>query len=325
MHAITIPEPGGPDALVWAEVPDPEPGPDEVLIEVTASAVNRADLLQRQGHYPPPPGAPPYPGLECSGHGRRLGRAGLRAAGRRRLRRAGGGAGRPAAADPARADASRTPPRCRRSPARSGPTWSQLARLTKGETLLVHGGGSGIGTFAIQLGAALGATVITTARRGQARARCASSAPTSRSTTPTRTSSTLVQRARRRRRDPGHHGRAPTSTGTSQALAPGGRIAVIGLQGGRDGGAEPGRADDQAGVDLRDHAAGPSGRAKRRRSYGGSASRCGRWSSPGRSGRSSTAGCRCRRRREAHRVVESSDHLGKILLLNAAPLPVDQG
>ena len=45
----------------------PEPGPDEVLVEVAASAVNRADIMQRQGHYPPPAGAPPYPGLECSG------------------------------------------------------------------------------------------------------------------------------------------------------------------------------------------------------------------------------------------------------------------
>jgi NADPH:quinone reductase-like Zn-dependent oxidoreductase len=53
--------------LVWTEVPDPEPGPGEVLIDITASAVNRADLLQRAGAYPPPPGAPPYPGLECSG------------------------------------------------------------------------------------------------------------------------------------------------------------------------------------------------------------------------------------------------------------------
>ncbi|HEU5110905.1 MAG TPA: alcohol dehydrogenase catalytic domain-containing protein, partial [Micromonosporaceae bacterium] len=67
MHAITIPEPGGPDALAWTEVPDPVPSDGEVLLDVTASAVNRADLLQRQGHYPPPPGAPPDPGLECSG------------------------------------------------------------------------------------------------------------------------------------------------------------------------------------------------------------------------------------------------------------------
>lgn len=59
MHAITIPEPGGPDALVWAEVPDPVPAEGEVLVEVAATAVNRADLLQRQGFYDPPPGASP--------------------------------------------------------------------------------------------------------------------------------------------------------------------------------------------------------------------------------------------------------------------------
>ena len=67
MLAITVPTPGGPEALVLAEVPDPTLAPDEVLLDVVAAGVNRADLLQRQGHYPPPPGAPAYPGLECSG------------------------------------------------------------------------------------------------------------------------------------------------------------------------------------------------------------------------------------------------------------------
>ena len=67
MHAITIAEPGGPEALVWQEVPDPVAGEGEVLVEVVAGAVNRADLLQRQGFYDPPPGSSPYPGLECSG------------------------------------------------------------------------------------------------------------------------------------------------------------------------------------------------------------------------------------------------------------------
>src|SRR5213082_428576 len=67
VYAVTIPEPGGPDVLRWTEVPDPEPGPGEVLIDVHASAVNRADLLQRQGFYPPPPGASDILGLECSG------------------------------------------------------------------------------------------------------------------------------------------------------------------------------------------------------------------------------------------------------------------
>src|SRR3569833_682162 len=67
MYAITIREPGDPEVLEWAEVADPRPGPGEVLVDVAASAVNRADLLQRQGHYPPPPGASDTIGLECSG------------------------------------------------------------------------------------------------------------------------------------------------------------------------------------------------------------------------------------------------------------------
>src|SRR6185312_9206222 len=67
MRAITIAEPGGPEQLVWAEVPDPVAAAGEVLIRVTATAVNRADILQRMGFYTPPPGASLYPGLECSG------------------------------------------------------------------------------------------------------------------------------------------------------------------------------------------------------------------------------------------------------------------
>src|SRR3954465_3616253 len=67
MRAVTISEPGGPEMLGWGEVPDPVCGPGEVLVDVVAAAVNRADLLQRQGHYPPPPGASEVLGLECSG------------------------------------------------------------------------------------------------------------------------------------------------------------------------------------------------------------------------------------------------------------------
>src|SRR2546423_5510488 len=67
VHAIIVKEPGGPEVMQWTEVPDPQPGPNEVLLDVAATAVNRADLLQRQGHYPPPPGASEILGLECSG------------------------------------------------------------------------------------------------------------------------------------------------------------------------------------------------------------------------------------------------------------------
>ncbi|TDB78496.1 NAD(P)H-quinone oxidoreductase [Micromonospora sp. KC723] len=172
MRAMTIPEPGGPEALVWAEVSDPEPGPGEVVMAVRASAVNRADLLQRQGHYPPPPGAPAYPGLECSGVVAALGPGvtGWEVGQEACALLAGGGyaervavpAGQllplPAGVDLVDAAAL---------PEVACTVWSnvvRLARLGKGETLLVHGGGSGIGTFAIQLGSALGATVVVTAR-----------------------------------------------------------------------------------------------------------------------------------------------------------------
>src|ERR1700753_3211366 len=67
MQAVIITEPGGPEVLQWEEVPDPVPGPGEVLSDVAAAGVTRAALLQRQGLYPPPPGAPPYPGMEVSG------------------------------------------------------------------------------------------------------------------------------------------------------------------------------------------------------------------------------------------------------------------
>ena len=67
MYAVVITEPGEPDVLRLTEVPDLSPGPGEVLIKVVAAGVNRADLLQRQGFYDPPPGASPFPGLECSG------------------------------------------------------------------------------------------------------------------------------------------------------------------------------------------------------------------------------------------------------------------
>ncbi|WP_033345311.1 NAD(P)H-quinone oxidoreductase [Catenuloplanes japonicus] len=175
MFAITIPEPGGPEALVWAEVPDPAPARGEVLIEVAAGAVNRADLLQRQGKYPPPKGGSPYPGLECSGVITGLGEdvTGFAVGDRVCALLAGGGyaelvavpAGQvlPVPAGVGLVEAAALPEvACT--------VWSNLvmaARLTAGETLLVHGGGSGIGTFAIQLGKALGVTVATTASAGK--------------------------------------------------------------------------------------------------------------------------------------------------------------
>ncbi|MBQ1022981.1 NAD(P)H-quinone oxidoreductase [Micromonospora sp. C95] len=172
MRAITVVEPGGPEVLTWSEAPDPQPGPGEVVVDVRATAVNRADLLQRQGHYPPPPGAPAYPGLECSGVVSATGPdvAGVRVGDQVCALLAGGGYAERVAVPVGQVlpvpdgvdlvDAAGLPEvACT--------VWSnvvQVARLAAGETLLVHGGGSGIGTFAIQLGAALGATVVATAR-----------------------------------------------------------------------------------------------------------------------------------------------------------------
>jgi len=171
VQAITIPEHGGPEVLTWASVPDPVPGPGEVLLEVAASAVNRADLMQRQGLYPPPPGASPYPGLECAGTIRALGDgvrgwqvgdavcALLTGGGYAELVAVPAGQLLPVPAGLSALEAAALPEA-------ACTVWSnvgQLAHLAAGETLLVHGGASGIGTHAIQVGLALGARVLCTA------------------------------------------------------------------------------------------------------------------------------------------------------------------
>ncbi|MCY0934224.1 NAD(P)H-quinone oxidoreductase [Streptomyces sp. H34-S4] len=181
MHAITIEQPGGPENLVWAEAPDPVAGDGEVVVEVAASAVNRADVLQRQGFYNPPPGASPHPGLECSGRISAIGPgvSGWSVGDEVCALLAGGGyaervavpAGQllpvPAGVDLVTAAAL---------PEVVSTVWSNVfmvAGLRPGETLLVHGGSSGIGTMAIQLAKAVGARVAVTAGGKEKLARCA--------------------------------------------------------------------------------------------------------------------------------------------------------
>ncbi|MFD7600232.1 NAD(P)H-quinone oxidoreductase [Streptomyces mirabilis] len=171
MKAVTITQPGGPEVLTWTDVPDPVPGDGEVLVEVVASAVNRADLMQRQGFYNPPPGASPYPGLECSGRIVEIGPgvSGWAVGDEVCALLAGGGyaekvavpAGQllpvPEGLDLTRAAAL---------PEVTCTVWSNvfmISHLRPGETLLVHGGSSGIGTMAIQLAKAVGAKVAVTA------------------------------------------------------------------------------------------------------------------------------------------------------------------
>ena len=171
MRAVTISEPGGPDVLGWGEVPDPVCGAGEVIVDVVASAVNRADLMQRQGFYPPPKGASEILGLECSGVISEVGDgvtnwsvgdevcALLSGGGyaERVAVPAGQLLPRPAGVELATAAAL---------PEVACTVWSNvflLAGLTHGDRFLVHGGSSGIGTMAIQLAARAGAQVFTTA------------------------------------------------------------------------------------------------------------------------------------------------------------------
>ena len=171
MRAVTVEEPGGPEVLGWGEVPDPVLRPGEVLVDVVATAVNRADLLQRAGSYPPPPGASDVLGLECSGVVSEVGEGvtGWSVGDEVCALLSGGGyaervavpAGqllpRPAGVELATAAAL---------PEVVCTVWSNvfmLAGLRRGDTFLVHGGSSGIGTMAIQLAARAGARVLTTA------------------------------------------------------------------------------------------------------------------------------------------------------------------
>jgi putative PIG3 family NAD(P)H quinone oxidoreductase len=241
VDAITIPEFGGPEVLTWAAVPDPEPGPGEVLLDVAASAVNRADLMQRQGHYPPPPGASPYLGLECAGRIAALGDGvtGWVVGDAVCALLAGGGYATKVAVPagqllpiPAGLDATGAAA----LPEVACTVWStvgDIARLTKGETLLVHGGSSGIGTHAIQLGVALGARVLCTAGSAEKLAACRELGA---DVTINYRDEDFVQRVE----DETGSGAdvildvvgAPYLARNIEALAPNGRLVIIGMQGG---------------------------------------------------------------------------------------------
>ena len=172
MRAIVISEFGGPEVLQVAEVPDPRPGPGEVVLEVTATAVNRADLMQREGNYPPPPGASEIPGLEVSGVVAEIG-PGVEgwAPGERAMALLSGGGYAERAAVPV-GQLMRVPEDMDLVDAAGVPevfltAWQSLGRLTAlapGEVMLVHAAASGVGTAAIQVAHELGATSIGTVR-----------------------------------------------------------------------------------------------------------------------------------------------------------------
>ncbi|MBB6627824.1 NAD(P)H-quinone oxidoreductase [Nocardioides sp. KIGAM211] len=181
MRAVIASGAGGPDVLSVAEVPDPIPAPGELVLDVAAAGLNRADLLQRQGFYPPPPGASDVIGMECSGTVRAVGEGveGWAVGDHACALLAGGGyaaqvavpAGQvmpvPDGVDLVTAAAL---------PEVACTVWSNVfmvAGLQPGESLLVHGGAGGIGTMAIQLAHALGATVLTTGGTAEKLAACA--------------------------------------------------------------------------------------------------------------------------------------------------------
>jgi putative PIG3 family NAD(P)H quinone oxidoreductase len=180
MHAIVIENPGEPDVLRWTEVPDPIAGPGEVLLDIVAAGINRADISQRQGSYPPPPGAPEYPGLEASGRIAALGEGvtGWQVGDEVCALLAGGGY-----AERVAAPAGQLLPipkgvslvEAAGLPEVVCTVWSNvfmLADLREGESFLVHGGASGIGTIAIQLAKARGARVLCTAGSEEKLQRC---------------------------------------------------------------------------------------------------------------------------------------------------------
>ncbi|MDG0852938.1 NAD(P)H-quinone oxidoreductase [Roseateles puraquae] len=183
MRAIEITRPGGPEVLELAERPDPVAGPGECLIRVAASGINRPDVLQRKGAYPPPPGASDLPGLEVAGEivagdAAALAAHGLAVGDQVCALANGGGYAElcvvpvgqclPVPAGWTLAQAASLPETC-------FTVWANVfdrARLQAGETLLVHGGSSGIGVTAIQMARALGARVLVTVGSGDKAEAC---------------------------------------------------------------------------------------------------------------------------------------------------------
>lgn len=242
MHAVVITEPGAPEVLRLTEVPDLTAGPGEVLLDVAAAGVNRADMLQRQGFYDPPPGASRFPGLEVSGTVAQVGPEVTGwAVGDEACALLSGGGYATQVAVPA-GQLLPVPKGISLTEAAALPevtctVWSNVfmaARLAAGETLLVHGGSSGIGTMAIQLAKHFGATVAVTAGSADKLAACRGLGADIAINYQDEDFVTALREAS------GGHGAdvildimgAAYLARNVTALAPDGRLVIIGLQGG---------------------------------------------------------------------------------------------
>ncbi len=180
MIAVTVPKPGDENQLKLAEVPDPKPGPQDLLIRVRATALNRADLLQRQGMYPPPPGASEIIGLECAGEVIEVGRgvSGWRPGDRAMALLPGGGYAQNAVVH--HGSAMHVPDALSDEEAGALPevfltaflNLFMLGEIGAGQSALIHGGGSGVGTAAITLLHQAGARSIVTAGSAEKCERC---------------------------------------------------------------------------------------------------------------------------------------------------------
>ncbi|WP_432092388.1 NAD(P)H-quinone oxidoreductase [Streptomyces sp. bgisy100] len=323
MNAITIPEPGGPEALVWAEVPEPVPGEGEVLVEVAAGAVNRADLLQRQGFYDPPPGSSPYPGLECSGRITALGPnvSGWAVGDEVCALLAGGGYAEqvvvpsgqllpvPEGVDLVTAAAL---------PEAVCTVWSNVfmvAHLRPGDTLLIHGGSSGIGTMAIQLAKAIGARVAVTAGSAEKLERCRELGA---DILIDYREQDFVEELRKATDGKGADVildivGAKYLSRNVKALAVSGRLAIIGMQGGRKGELDLGALLAKRGAVT---ATSLRGRPLSEKAAIVAAVREHVWPliANGRVRPVVDRALPMRDAAEAHRVLEGSGHIGKILL-----------
>ncbi len=327
MRAVTLSGSGGPEVMGWGEVPDPVCGPGEVVVDVVATAVNRADLLQRQGFYPPPPGASDVLGLECSGIVSEVGEGvtGWRVGDEVCALLAGGGyaervavpAGqllpRPSGVELATAAAL---------PEVVCTVWSNvfmLAGLRRGDSFLVHGGSSGIGTMAIQLAARAGARVFTTAGTAAKLEVCRELGA---EVTVNYRDEDFVERVREETDGAGvdvvlDNMGAKYLARNVDALAIGGRLVCIGMQGGTKAELDLGKLMRKRGAvhatTLRSRpSAGPGGKAEIVTAVLHDV-----WPDVERGVVRPIVDRRLpmSRAAEAHQVVEASAHVGKVLLL----------
>lgn len=320
MQAIVIDK---PDSFVWADVPDPEAAEGGVVVDVTAAAVNQADIMQRKGHYPPPPGAPPYPGLECSGVISAIGPGvtGHHVGERVCALLAGGGYAERVAVPAGQLLPVPNGLSIQESaalPEVACTVWSNvvdIARLRRGETLLVHGGGGGIGTFAIQFGKALGATVVVTARAAKHdQLRALGADLTIDYSTDDFVAATLDFT--------GGHGAdvvldiigAKYLTRNVEVLASNGRIANIGMQGGRTGELDLGALMAKRGL-ISSTTLRARPLAEKARIVKGVRDQVWPLVDAGAIRPIIHTSMPMSEAAKAHRLIESSDHLGKILLL----------